>query len=105
MSLAQLDVDSAVKRYELTTLFPPLIEAFDDERLYKPDEYFDGLAAAELYKELGEVAPVQRPTWWRHLYGEAFKKYFFDFEESKITSADFVKLIEDETNAQIKDSE
>lgn len=94
MQLAQLDVDSAVKRYELTNLFPPLIEAFDDQRLYQPDPYFDGFVSAELYRELGKIAPTQSPTWWRHLYYTAFEKFFFDMEEGKITAAEFAKKVE-----------
>src|SRR5699024_5692996 len=61
MKLTQLNEDNAVKRYEITGLYPPLLSASDREELNQPSEYFSGQVIGELYGELASEAPTQNP--------------------------------------------
>ena len=105
MSLAQLNKTSAVKRFELTNLYPPLLEAFDEPELNKPNEYYGGQILGKIYAEAGAIAPTQQPKWWNSLYGQAFEKYYFDFISGKMSAEDFAKNVEDETKALIESTQ
>ncbi len=105
MSLAQLDKDNAIKRYEITNLFPPLIAAFDDPKLTQPSAFFSEQKTGELYAELGKVAPVQKPAWWKHIYGRAYEKFFFDYNSGTLSPADFAAAILKDTQQGIEDEE
>lgn len=59
LEASMLSVEGNVRRFELTNLFPPYIPAWDDERLYQEDPYFDGQVLGRLFAEVGENAPKQ----------------------------------------------
>lgn len=59
LEASMLSVEGNVRRYELTNLFPPYMPAWDNERLYAPDPYFDDQVLGRLFAEVGANAPAQ----------------------------------------------
>jgi ABC-type glycerol-3-phosphate transport system substrate-binding protein len=60
-----LSVEGNVRRFEMTTLFPPFIPAMEDERLHKPDPYFSGQDLGALFAEVGPSVPPQYQSPYR----------------------------------------
>ena len=59
MEFAMLSVEGNVRRFELTSLYPPFKPAWTDERLNAPDEYFSGQNLGGLFADVGAEAPAQ----------------------------------------------
>ena len=54
-----LSIEGNVRRFELTTLWPPYIPAMANERLHAADEYFSGQDLGALFADVGPEAPPQ----------------------------------------------
>jgi arabinosaccharide transport system substrate-binding protein len=59
MEFAMLSVEGNVRRFELTSLYPPFKPAWTDERLHAADEYFSGQDLGGLFADVGGEAPAQ----------------------------------------------
>jgi arabinosaccharide transport system substrate-binding protein len=59
IEFAMLSVEGNVRRFELTSLYPPFKPAWTDERLHAPDEYFSGQDLGGLFADVGAEAPAQ----------------------------------------------
>ncbi len=65
LQYSMLSVEGNVRRFELTSLFPPFIPAMEDPRLHKADEYFSGQDLGALFAELGPSSPAQYQSPYR----------------------------------------
>ena len=65
MEFAMLSEEGNVRRFELTTLFPPFIPAMSNERLHFPDEYFSGQDLGALFADVGPSVPAQYQSPYR----------------------------------------
>ena len=59
LEFAFLSVEGNVRRFELTSLFPPYISAMDNPRLHAADEYFSGQDLGAVFADVGPEAPPQ----------------------------------------------
>ena len=59
LEFAFLSVEGNVRRFELTSLFPPYIPAMDNPRLHAADEYFSGQDLGAVFADVGPEAPPQ----------------------------------------------
>ena len=59
LEFSMLSVEGNVRRFELTTLWPPYIPAMVNERLHAADEYFSGQDLGALFADVGPEAPPQ----------------------------------------------
>ena len=60
-----LSVEGNVRRFEMTTLFPPFIPAMENERLHAADEYFSGQDLGALFAQVGPDVPAQYQSPYR----------------------------------------
>ena len=65
LEFAMLSEEGNVRRFELTSLFPPFIPAMDNERLHAPDAYFSGQDLGAVFAEVGPDAPAQYQSPYR----------------------------------------
>ncbi len=59
LEFAMLSIEGNVRRFELTSLWPPYIPAMDNERLHAADEYFSGQDLGAVFADVGPEAPPQ----------------------------------------------
>ena len=59
LEFSMLSIEGNVRRFELTTLWPPYIPAMASERLHAADEYFSGQDLGALFSDVGPEAPPQ----------------------------------------------
>lgn len=59
LEASMLSEEGNVLRYELTNLFPPYKPAWENDRLYQPDDYFNGQVLGKLFAEVGPNVPKQ----------------------------------------------
>ena len=59
LEFSMLSIEGNVRRFELTTLWPPYIPAMASERLHAADEYFSGQDLGALFADVGPEAPAQ----------------------------------------------
>ncbi len=59
LEFAMLSIEGNVRRFELTTLWPPYIPAMDNERLHASDAYFSGQDLGAVFADVGPEAPPQ----------------------------------------------
>ena len=59
LEFSMLSIEGNVRRFELTTLWPPYIPAMANERLHAADEYFSGQDLGALFADVGPEAPPQ----------------------------------------------
>ena len=57
LEFAFLSVEGNVRRFELTSLWPPYIPAMGDPRLRASDEYFSGQDLGAVFADVGPEAP------------------------------------------------
>lgn len=60
-----LSVEGNVRRFELTSLFPPYIPAMDDPRLHAADEYFSGQDLGGIFAQVAADVPAQYQSPYR----------------------------------------
>ncbi len=65
MEFAMLSVEGNVRRFELTSLFPPFKPAWTSERLHAADAYFSGQDLGGLFADVGAEAPSQYQSPYR----------------------------------------
>ena len=65
LEFAMLSEEGNVRRFELTSLFPPFIPAMENERLHAPDAYFSGQDLGAVFAEVGPDAPAQYQSPYR----------------------------------------
>ena len=65
LEFAMLSVEGNVRRFELTSLFPPFKPAWTSERLHAADTYFSGQDLGGLFAEIGADAPAQYQSPYR----------------------------------------
>jgi ABC-type sugar transport system, periplasmic component len=92
LEFAMLSVEGNVRRYELTTLFPPYIPAMNDPRLHTPDEYFSGQRLGLLFAEIGPEAPAQYQSPYRPLTGDLFSAAFQDIIDRNRTPEEVFRV-------------
>ncbi len=99
LKLAQLTPEMVEKSFQIRNQFPALITALDQPGLHeksKYTEYFGGQDLGALYGELVKKAPRQNQAWWRPLIGQAWEKYYFDYNEGKMEPETFLSQVEKE---------
>lgn len=65
LEYSMLSVEGNVRRFEMTTLFPPFIPAMDNERLHAADAYFSGQDLGALFAQVGPDVPAQYQSPYR----------------------------------------
>jgi ABC-type glycerol-3-phosphate transport system substrate-binding protein len=65
LEYSMLSVEGNVRRFEMTTLFPPFIPAMENERLHAADEYFSGQDMGALFAQVGPDVPAQYQSPYR----------------------------------------
>ncbi len=101
MEYAQLTKENAILRYKLTTLFPPLIEAWDAPELREPDPFFSNQRLGALFATVGRRVPQQintpfTPEWndiWGNKYGPAVRDLKISPEEGLKKAAEDVRKL------------
>lgn len=59
LEYAMLSIEGNVRRFEMTSLFPPFIPAMDNERLHAADDYFNGQDLGAVFADVGPEVPAQ----------------------------------------------
>ncbi len=80
-----LSVEGNVRRFELTSLFPPYIPAMDNERLHAPDAYFSNQDLGGLFAQVAQDVPAQYQSPYRSEMNtllEAKWQAIYDLEET-----------------------
>ncbi|MCZ7543261.1 MAG: extracellular solute-binding protein [Anaerolineae bacterium] len=85
LQYTMLSVEGNVRRYELTTLFPPFLPAMDNERLFTPDEYFGGQELGRLFAEVAPEVPAQYQSPYRTELQAAYRAVFQDLIDGNVT--------------------
>jgi ABC-type glycerol-3-phosphate transport system substrate-binding protein len=65
LEYSMLSIEGNVRRFEMTTLFPPFIPAMENERLHAADEYFSGQDLGALFAQVGPDVPAQYQSPYR----------------------------------------
>ncbi|MEZ4729547.1 MAG: hypothetical protein R3E79_20645 [Caldilineaceae bacterium] len=65
LEYSMLSIEGNVRRFEMTTLFPPFIPAMDNERLHAADDYFSGQDLGALFAQVGPDVPAQYQSPYR----------------------------------------
>lgn len=65
LEFSMLSVEGNVRRFEMTSIFPPFIPAMDDPHLHVPDDYFSGQDLGDLFAELAPSVPPQYQSPYR----------------------------------------
>jgi len=82
---AMLSVEGNVRRFELTSLFPPFIPAMDDARLHQADEYYSGMDMGGLFAEVGPEVPAQYQSPYRSELNSQLGGLWQDIRDLKMT--------------------
>ena len=82
---SMLSVEGNVRRFELTTLFPPFIPSMSDKRLHKADEYFSGIDLGALFAEVGPEVPNQNQSPYRSELNSTLGGMWQDIYDLKVT--------------------
>lgn len=94
---AMLTAEGNVQRYLTINLWPPFPAAWEDERMYAPEEYFGGQELGRLFAEVGPEAPAQYQSPFRAdfnlLRQNKYTRPIFDGDTSP---ADGLKELADE---------
>jgi len=102
LEFAMCSVEGNVKRYELTTLFPPYTPAMYDERLLKPDPYFSNQSLGTLFREISSKTPSQYQHPFRTFLQGEVNKIWNDIMDGTISPADAAAEIEKKVNEEIE---
>ncbi len=65
MQYSMLSEEGNVRRFEMTSLFPPYIPAMANERLHVADDYFNGQDLGAVFAEVGPDVPAQYQSPYR----------------------------------------
>ncbi len=65
MQYSMLSEEGNVRRFEMTSLFPPYIPAMANERLHAADDYFNGQDLGAVFAEVGPDVPAQYQSPYR----------------------------------------
>ncbi len=86
MRYAQLSTEGAVQKFLEIKLWPCVIPAWEDERLYSADEFFGGQELGRIFTEVGPEAPAQYQSPYRSdfalLRRDKYTRAIFDGEVS-----------------------
>ena len=96
MQNSMLSTEGNVRRYEMTTLFPPFIPAMSDPRLHKPDEYFSGQDLGGLFAEVGPTVPAQYQSPYRAELQAKLDPLWQGMYDGTVVPADAFKQVADE---------
>ncbi|MFO7633953.1 MAG: extracellular solute-binding protein, partial [Caldilinea sp.] len=96
MQNSMLSTEGNVRRYEMTTLFPPFIPAMDDPRLHNPDEYFSGQNLGGLFAEIGPSVPAQYQSPYRAELQSKLEPLWQGMYDGAVVPADAFKQVSDE---------
>ena len=78
LEFSMLSIEGNVRRFEMTTLWPPYIPAMADERLHAADEYFSGQDLGALFADVGPEAPPQWQSAFRSQLNSLWSAAFQD---------------------------
>ena len=102
MRYAMLTAEGNVQRFLAIKLWPAFKAAWEDERLYSPDEYFGGQELGRIFTEVGPEAPAQFQSPYRSdfllLRRDKYTRAIFDGEKSP---ADGLKELSDEIRSSM----
>jgi arabinosaccharide transport system substrate-binding protein len=93
---SMLSIEGNVRRFELTTLFPPYIPAMDDPRLHKADEYFSGMDMGALFAEVGPSVPPQYQSPYRSELNSKVSGVWQDIYDLNLTPEAAFKEVSEE---------
>lgn len=96
MQYSMLSIEGNVRRYEMTTLFPPFIPAMNDPRLHKPDEYFSGQDLGGLFADVGPSVPAQYQSPYRAEMQSKLEPLWQGMYDGTVAPADAFKQVSDE---------
>jgi len=95
-----LTAEGNVQRFLEIKLWPPLQSAWEDERLYSGDDYFEGQELGRLFTEVGAEAPEQYQSPFRadllQLRQDNYTRPIFDGE---VTPAEGLQQLAEEVRA------
>jgi ABC-type glycerol-3-phosphate transport system substrate-binding protein len=94
---AMLTTEGNVQRYLAINLWPPFKPAWEDDRMYSPDEYFGGQDLGRLFAEVGAEAPAQYQSPYRADFNVLRRdKYTRDVFDGRLSPAEGLKQLSDE---------
>ena len=100
LRFAMLSIEGTVRRFELTSLFPPFIPAMKDERLHAPDVYFSGQDIGALFADVGRRVPAQNQSPYRSQLNDLNTAAFQDIVDGDRTPQEvysqIARIIRDE---------
>lgn len=95
LEFAMLSIEGNVRRFELTTLWPPYIPAMADDRLHAADEYFSGQDLGALFADVGPEAPPQWQSAFRSQLNSLYAAAFQDIIDGNRSPAEVFTEIAD----------
>jgi hypothetical protein len=103
MQYTMLSEEGNVRRFEMTSLFPPYIPAMANERLHVPDDYFNGQDLGAVFADVGPDVPAQYQSPYRAEMNAQLTPALQDIYDGNRTAEEvFVEISENirETMAQ-----
>ncbi len=97
-----LSVEGNVRRFELTTLFPPLVPAMSDERLHAKDKYFSDQDLGALFSSIADKTPTQYQSPFRAKLNSLLTAAFQDIIDRKKTPKQTFTEIAESIRAEMK---
>ncbi|MEM7734692.1 MAG: extracellular solute-binding protein [Deinococcota bacterium] len=88
LEFAMLSEEGNVRRFELTSLFPPFIPAMSNERLRVPDDYFSDQDLGAVFAEVGPSAPAQYQSPFRTQLNDLAEAAWQDIMDGNRTPED-----------------
>jgi arabinosaccharide transport system substrate-binding protein len=99
---SMLSVEGNVRRFELTTLFPPLIPAMTDSRLHAKDKYFSDQDLGAVFASVADKTPTQYQSPFRAKLNSLLAAAFQDMVDRKKTPKQTYTEIADAIRAEMK---
>ncbi len=102
LEYTMLSADANARRFELTTLFPPLYAAMDDPRLHAKDKYFSDQDLGALFKSVADKTPTQYQSPFRTKLNSLRDAAWQDILDKKKTPKQAFTEIADAIRAEMK---
>jgi ABC-type glycerol-3-phosphate transport system substrate-binding protein len=102
MKFYMLDPENAARRYEMINLFPPLKDAFKDQRLHVAEEFFGGQDLGQLFQDVATNVPPQYQHPLRPEVNGILGKAVTAAMKGEQAARDALKAAADEARARLK---
>ncbi len=97
-----LSVEGNVRRFELTTLFPPLLPAMGDQRLHAKDAYFSDQDLGALFASVADKTPTQYQSPFRAKLNSLVTAAYQDIIDRKRTPKEVFTEIANQIREEMK---